>query len=150
MTWVVVADRSAARIFSAPTPTGALDELESLENPEGRMPARELTSDLPGRAFDSAGAGRHAMESEVGPREQAAVKFARQLAGRMESARSRGEVERLIVVAAPEFLGLLRDALGSATRQAIEAEFPLNLMKMTPAEIRGHLPEKLYSTLAAR
>lgn len=36
--------------------------------------------------------------------------------------------------AAPGSLGLLRDALGSATLRAIEAEFPLVLVKATPAE----------------
>lgn len=149
-TWVVVADSSAARIFSAATPTGALEELETFANPEGRMRAQELTSDLPGRAFDSVGAGRHAMESEVGPRAQAAIAFARQIAAHVEAARARGALERLIVAAAPEFLGLLREALGDASRRAVAAEFPLNLVKLSPAEIRSRLPEKLYSTLAPR
>jgi len=149
-TWVVVADRSAARIFKAATPTGGLDELESLVHPEGRMRAQDLTSDLPGRAFDSKGKGRHAMESEVGPRAHEAIAFARELAGRMAAARSRGEIERLVLVAAPEFLGLLREALGGGTRRLVEAEFALNLVKMTPAAIRSRLPDKLYSTLAPR
>jgi len=149
-TWVVVADSSAARIFTAATPTGGLDERESLAHPEGRMRAQELTSDLPGRAFDSKGKGRHAMESEVGPREHEAIAFAREIAGRIAAARSRGELDRVVLVAAPEFLGLLRDALDATTRRAVEAEFPLNLVKMTPAEIRSRLPGKLYSTLAPR
>ncbi|MCL4800836.1 MAG: host attachment protein [Burkholderiales bacterium] len=149
-TWVVVADSSSARIFAAPTPTGGLEELASFVHPEGRMRAQELTSDLPGRAFDSVGAGRHAMESEVGPRAQAVIAFARQLASHLGAARARGEIERLVVAAAPEFLGRLRDALDDATRRVVEAELPLNLAKMTPAEIRARLPEKLYSTLATR
>lgn len=147
-TWVVVSDSSAARIFAAPTPTGSLEELESLVLPEGRMRAGQLETDAPGRAFDSMGAGRHAMEKEVGPREHEVAAFARELARRLAAARSQGEIERLIVVAAPEFLGKLRDSLDAATRKLVEAEFSLNLVKQTAAEIRGHLPEKLYSTLA--
>ncbi|MCZ7563454.1 MAG: host attachment protein [Burkholderiales bacterium] len=149
-TWIVVADSSSARIFAAPTPTGGLEELESFAHPEGRMRAQELTSDLPGRAFDSVGAGRHAMESEVGPRAQATTVFARRLAAHVGSARARGEIERVLVAAPPEFLGRLRDALDDATRRAVEAEFPLNLVKLSAAQIRARLPEKLYSTLAPR
>jgi protein required for attachment to host cells len=149
-TWVVVADGGAARIFAAPTPTGALEELETFVHPEGRLPERELTSDLPGRSFASAGHGRRTMESEVGPRKQAAIDFARLLAARIEAARGRGEVERLILVAAPEFLGHLRDVMGEAARRLVEAEHTLNLVKLGAAEIRSRLPQRLYSTLAAR
>lgn len=146
-TWVVVADSSSARIFGAAKPTSDLEELESLVLPEGRMPARKLATDSPGRAFDSVGAGRHAMENEVGPREHEVNLFARHLADRMTAARARGEIERLVVVAPPEFLGKLRDALDATTRKVVAAEFALNLVKRSAAEIRGHLPKKLYSTL---
>jgi protein required for attachment to host cells len=147
-TWVVVAGSSAARIFAAPKPTGGLEEVESLVLPEGRMHPRQLASDLPGRAFDSVGGGRHALENEVDPREHAVNAFAHQLAERMAAARSQREVERLILVAAPEFLGKLRDSLDAPTRKLVESEFPLNLVKRSAAEIRRHLPRKLYSTLA--
>lgn len=149
-TWVLVADAGAARIFAAPTPTGALQEINGFANPEGRLPARELTSDLPGRAYDSAGTGRHAMENQVGPRKQAAIEFARLLAAHLAQARARGELQRLIVCAPPEFLGLLRQALDDGTRRLVADEHALDLVKMTPEEIRSRPPDKLYSTLAAR
>src|SRR3972149_6486974 len=91
-----------------------------------------------------------ASEGEVGPRAHEAIAFARELAGRMAAARSRGEIERLVLVAAPEFLGLLREALGGGTRRLVEAEFALNLVKMTPAAIRTRPPGKPYSSLAPR
>ena len=149
-TWVLVADSASARLFSAATPTGPLEELESLTHREGRMHPRELTSDLPGRAFDSAGQGRHAMESHAEPQKQEAIAFARRLAERLDKARSQGEIERLIVVAAPAFLGLLRDHLGMKIRRLVEAEFALNLVRLAPNEIRGHLPEKLFATIGPR
>lgn len=146
-TWILVSDSSKARLFSTDTPTGALTERESFEHPAGHVHARDLTSDLPGRSFDSAGQGRHIMESEVGPKAHEARLFAKQLAERLEAGRARGETNRLILVAPPDFLGLLRDALSAEARKMVELAIDKHLVKLTPAEIRARLPEKLFSTL---
>ena len=146
--WVVVADRGVARLLRAHSPTGALEEFEALEHPEARLRAQALTSDLPGRAFDSKGHGRHAMESEVDPRKQEAIEFARRVADRLEAARLHGEIEHLVLVAAPEFLGLLRDTLSAESRKLVASEHPLNLVAERPEQIRQRLPERLYSSLA--
>ncbi len=143
-TWVVVADSSAARIFGADEPTGPIVELEGITHPEGRMLARELTSDLPGRAFASAGHGRHTMESEVGPRQQAAVDFAHFLAKRLDKARVHRELERLILVSPPDFLGLMRKVLNTETRRLVLLELDHNFVRLPPKEIRERLPEQLY------
>jgi protein required for attachment to host cells len=144
-TWIVVADSSAARIFAAEQPTGPISELESMTHPEGRMLARELTSDLPGRAFDSAGQGRHIMESEVGPRQQAVIDFSQFLAKRLEKARVQRELERLVLVAPPDFLGLMRRALGTELQRLVVLELDRNLVKLPPKELRQRLPERLYA-----
>lgn len=143
-TWILVADSGAARIFGTDDPTGPLTELEAMTHPEGRMLARELTSDLPGRAFDSAGQGRHIMESEVGPRQQAAIEFANFLARRLDRARVQRECERLVLIAPPDFLGLLRKAIGAELRRLVMLELDRNLVKLPPKELRERLPERLY------
>ncbi len=141
--WIVVADSSAARIFAADEPVGPIKEIESITHPEGRMLARELTSDLPGRAFDSAGHGRHTMESEVGPRQQAAIEFASFLAKRLEKARVQRDFEHMILVSPPDFLGLMRKALGADLQRLVVLELDRNLVKLSPKELRERLPEKL-------
>jgi protein required for attachment to host cells len=147
--WIVVAESSRARIFTADQPTGPLAEIETLANPEARLPERELSSDLPGVTFDSGGRGRHVKEQQVGPKAQAVVRFAELVAARIERGRTGGEFKRAMLVAAPEFLGLLRDKLPAPARGVIEAEIAKNLAQLPAAEIRGHLPERLYSTVAA-
>jgi protein required for attachment to host cells len=149
-TWIVVADSSAARFFGADEPTGPITELEAMAHPEGRMPARELTSDLPGRAFDSAGQGRHAMESEVGPREQSAIDFAHLIARRIEKARVGGEADRVALVAPPDFLGLLRKALTAPAKRMVVYESDHNYVRLSPREIRERLPERLYEAPVGR
>ncbi len=145
--WIVVAESSRARIFTADGPTGKLTELETLAHPESRLHDRELSSDLPGVTFDSGGQGRHVKEQQVGPKAQAVVRFAEQVAARIDAGRTGGEFKRLVLVAAPEFLGLLRDKLPAPARDVIETEIAKNLAQLSADEIRGHLPERLYSTL---
>jgi protein required for attachment to host cells len=84
------------------------------------------------------------MSREGDSKKQEAIAFAKQVAERLESARRQAEVQRLILVAAPEFLGLLRQNLTSDLRRFIEEEFSLDLVQMTPQEIRAHLPETLF------
>ena len=103
-TWVLVADSSAARIFNAGSPTGSLDEIASYAHAEGRMHERDMRTDEPGMTKDSAGYAKHGMEPKVKPKEQEAITFARFLADRLESARSKNEIGRIILVAPPEFL----------------------------------------------
>jgi protein required for attachment to host cells len=143
-TWILVADSGAARIFGTDEPTGPITELEAMTHPEGRMAARELTSDLPGRAFDSAGQGRHIMEKEVGPRQQAVIDFSHLLARRLEKARVQRELERLVLIAPPDFLGLMRKAIGGELQKLVVLELDHNLVKLPPKELRARLPERLY------
>jgi len=149
-TWVVAADSGSARIFDAVSPVGPLEEREDFANPEGRVREQDLASDKPGRSFDSMGHHRHAMGQVESPRERSAASFARLLAGRIAEARARGELDRVVLVAAPEFLGLLRESLDAETRKRVESEYSFNLVAMKPDEIRAHLPERLFSSLASQ
>ena len=144
-TWILVADSARARILLAESAKGALRELEDLAHPEGRMHESELTTDLPGRSFDSAGQGRHAMEQPVSPSEQEQIRFAKQLADRLEQARENGEYRQLILVAPPAFLGYLRKQLTPDVEKRVSFELDKDLARMSAGEIRDHLPEYLPS-----
>ena len=143
-TWVVVADSTRARIFDAETSSAALTELEGLAHPEGRMHDRDITSDLPGRSFDSSKAGgRHAMEPPTDPKQELAIEFARSIARHLDAGRVNRDYEQLVIVAAPTFLGLLREQLNAGCRKLVAFELNKNLVQQTPDEIRAHLPKLL-------
>ena len=149
-TWVVVADSSAARIFVAGSPTGALQEIASYAHAEGRAHERDLRTDEPGLTKDRMGHAKHAAEPKVRPKDHEQIAFAKFLADHVEHARSKGQINRLILVAPPEFLGHLRSELDQDAKKIVEGEYSLNVVRMRAEEIRGHLPERLYSALAAR
>jgi protein required for attachment to host cells len=140
--WVVVADQSKARIFTVADPRGALLGVGELEHPEARGREQTLTSDRPGRSFDSKGQGRHAMGSAVEPGKQETIRFARQVADHLQAAHDEGRCDRLLLVAGPPLLGLLRESLRTTSGMEI-AEIEKNLGQYDALEIRKHLPGRL-------
>ncbi len=114
-TWVIVADESAATVYSRTSRRGPLTELFSLTNEVGRKKTGDLISDRGGRSFDSFGQGRHTMAKEkTSPKKRAAIAFAKKLANRASKAIHDGTCDEIALISAPRFLGVLRDALTRA------------------------------------
>lgn len=139
--WIAVANQELARIYSSTKMGGALSEVASLEHPEARQQARDLKSDRPGRAFDSAGQGRHGMDPPTDPTEQEAIRFAREIAEKIEEGRLQDRFSRLVLVAGPHFLGLLRRELSEPCRKLVVAEVAKNLSQFDADQVRAHLPD---------
>jgi protein required for attachment to host cells len=114
--WVVVADEAKAIVYARDSMRGPLRELFSLDNEAARKKTDELISDSGGRSFDSHGQGRHTMAKEkADPKTQSAIVFAKQIAGRIEKVMHDGSCRGFALVAAPRFLGRLREAISVAT-----------------------------------
>ena len=83
------------------------------------------------------------MEPRTDPARVEAEALARRLAERLDTARTRHGVERFVVVAPPRFLGMLRSALGDATRKQVVTEIGKDLVTADrdrlAAEIRAAL-----------
>ena len=141
--WVLVADAARARIFSVDSPQANLNPVEQLVSPEARLHDRDINADRPGRAFDSFGEGRHAMGTNTDPKEQDAIRFAREVADHLEQGRVGNRFDRLILVAEPHFLGLLRKSIKPPLGQLITLEINKDLSRAKEQEIREHLPERL-------
>ncbi len=142
-TWILTANGGKARIFSAESPTSPLAEIATITHPESRLRARELASDRPGRAFDTAGVGRHAMSSQVDAKEQEQIRFAREIVDRLEQGRVERDFEHLVVVAAPGFLGHLRATMAEPLHALVAKELAKDYTELTASELRAHLPQTI-------
>ena len=142
-TWILVAESSRARIFTADTPSAALREIETLAHPEGRQHEQQMTSDLPGKDPGVNGAGGHAYTTKVEPKQHEEISFARRIAQHLDDARKKNDYQQLLIVSAPSFLGVLRHELNSATAKLVCFELNKNLVTQSPEDIRRHLPEFL-------
>lgn len=143
ISWVLAADSSYAKILQSDSRTAPLKLLEELEHPEARMKNSGLYSDSAGRSFDSGGQGRHAMEPATDAKSSEAQRFARELCDKLRQAVMQNQFEKLYILAAPAFLGILRDYLDENVKSRIAGETSKDVAKQTPEAIRDKLPDFL-------
>lgn len=141
--WVLVANSSRAIIYQAKTPAAPLEELHTFTHEASRMHVRDLTSDLPGRAFDSGGEGRHIMEPPVDPKQEEAIRFAKEISDFLGKSLHTQHFSTLFVAAAPAFLGLLRDHFPAPLQKSIGQQLNKDLTDTAPADIRAKFPQFL-------
>ena len=115
--WVVAANESTAIFYRRELKREPLQQFLSVENEASRKKKEEMLSDRGGRSFDSFGAGRHTMAMEkTDPKKQAATVFARQIAQRIGRATHAGHCRAYTLIAAPRFLGMLREAVSRSCK----------------------------------
>jgi protein required for attachment to host cells len=146
---IVVADESKARFYDTSRSDGALREAGSLENPGARLHDRDLASDRPGRSFSSARAGsgavtHHAFGGTDGPRKHEAGLFAKRIVHELERELRDERFERVVLIAGPAFLGLLRDALPEGLRSRVVAEVVKDLAHQDVDAVQAHVPREAF------
>lgn len=138
-TWIVVAESARARIFTMSGTRGKLREVADLSHPESRLHDTELSSDVPGRSFDSHGQGRHGMEQATDPQEREAQVFAAQIAEHVHRGQREEGFDSLVLVAPPKFLGRLRAELSKSAQDALVAELAKNLVETDGKTLERHI-----------
>ena len=141
-TWIVVADACRARFFSADKPAGPLSEIETLSNPKARLHEGDLVSDRGGR--DSNGGGSsHGFGAANSAKDETANRFAVEVCKRLEKGRTGHSFNKLYVLGAPTFLGLMRKHQSNALREMIRDEIAKDITTQPPERIRAQLPDYL-------
>jgi protein required for attachment to host cells len=125
-TWIVVADSSHARIFQLRDGQLPAEEILDQANPLGRADNKQVASDSHGQFAGPDGHGHTAPRVEE-PVQHEVRQFARQLARQLDTAAAQQRFQHLALVAAPRFLGLLRDSLDKQTRKLVTAEVDKNV-----------------------
>ena len=138
-TLVVVADSGKARIYGLEMKGKPMHELADLLHVEARIHENKLVSDRPGRTFDSRGSARHAKEASSSLKVQEAIKFAQQISAYIDAERIKHNFNDLVLVAPPEFLGILRKTLGREAGKLVSREIDKNLVLRQESAVRGYL-----------
>ena len=138
-TWVLVAESSRAKFYQTKNRRTPITEIEALAHPESRLHEGDLVADSAGRDGGTVGQGRHNMNEKTSAKEQEANGFAKVLASRLDSARNNGKFNKLVLIAPPAFLGLLRDSLSKEVMAMVSRQVDKNLVQKPAETIREYL-----------
>jgi len=131
-TRLVLADQTEAHFFDVEPIGGALRRV-------GQM------SDTRAHAHQAA---HHSSRSENTPQQNEAKSFAHQVVLTLESGRNAHEFDKLVVIAGPHVIGLLREAMPKPLAALIVAEIVKDLLHESEDAIRSYLPVTVTSARA--
>jgi protein required for attachment to host cells len=139
-TWILVADSARARVFEMQDGSEALREIEDFIHNEARARISELRTDMAGRYFGKGERQQgHMAEPHVDPVAHENDMFAKHIADTLEHARSANRFNELYVIAAPKFLGLLRQNIGKSVAALIRDELNKDISEMRTEEISHYV-----------
>ena len=145
MTWILIANRTNARLF-----TTLIDDegrvstelVREFDHPKGSLKDQDISTDRPGVALDH-GYGKHAMAKGQSPAEHEDQRFAKELAETLAQGRTDNAFRRLVLIAEPGFLGLLKGALDDQTAKLLTDTVPKNLTDMPDREVSEFILERI-------
>jgi protein required for attachment to host cells len=150
---VVVADERKANFFDAPK-FGALLACGSVENPSGGSKDIELETDRAGRRYGGTsgvrhgsgpqGGHHHGVDGERSTERHELTLFAKEVAQRIDQDRVKHEFDRLVIIAGPKMLGLLRQELPATCRGVIVGEIPKDLAQHDLDAVLNVLPKDAF------
>lgn len=135
-TWIVVADGAHARVFEEKHPLAPLAELseEEMAQRGSDRPAAHQGATV----HDRVGSGRHSGHDDS-PKEEAEHRFLKRLAASLDHAAQAKSFDKLVLVAPPKALGLLRGELSPAVTKLVEASDPHDRVSESAADLHKHL-----------
>ncbi|MET0657505.1 MAG: host attachment protein [Steroidobacteraceae bacterium] len=152
-TRIVVADRSEARFYEVTHGDSQLELVGELTDPQARLRDRDYKSDRPGRVYDRAASGtrrgataHHDTSGEKKPHKHEAEVFAKRIADALLEGQHDRQFDRLVLMAAPAFLGQLRSVLPQALGAAVILEVNKDLVHEDERAIGAHLPQDVLTS----
>lgn len=137
-TWIVVASRDEVRIFERKGKKD-LTLVTAIGNPEGKLHPRDLVSDKAGTSSDNRMRRRLAYSTEQSPKERSLINFYREIGDQIDLALNKQKFDRLILIAEPRLLGILRSVLPSSVHHVIIQEIHKDLAFATEEQIMERL-----------
>lgn len=141
VTWILLANARAGRVLEHTGPGKGLTPLGG----------QEWTADKPRAHRDKAGVGHSIAGPGVAAVEQPNLQklndaqFAKQLIEHLSKAFRVKKFDRLILIAGPHMLGLLRQELGAPLCAVLVGEIPKDLSLRPLSEVERHLGELIVT-----
>ena len=137
---IAIVDGEHAR-FVQPDADNMLRTVGSFDSASAHLRSRDIGSDRPGRAFESAASARHAISARHDLHAMEKDKFVRLVGEQLSAASAGDEFDELLLVAPPRALRQLREALDAATRAKLVGTLEKDLVKTPDHELHPHVRE---------
>jgi protein required for attachment to host cells len=139
--WIAIADAASAKIFKTTVEFSKLEPVHEFEHAAAHKKESELVTYQQGSARTPA--GKHGgFTPHTFVKDTEAEKFARQLGSYLNQSHQKGDFGKLVIVAPPSFLGLLRSALDPSIQ--IYGTAPKNVTSYSRAELSVWLKQEVF------
>lgn len=141
ITWILLAGGAHAQVVQNEGPGKGVSAVKGATWEQHLDKSQEIMADRPGRSFDRMGDQRHSMEPTSDPKRLQENAFLGEVCGYLDEAGREGRFDRLVLVAEPRALGLLRKQLGSGLKNKLYAEVDKDLSKAPLKELPDRLKD---------
>jgi protein required for attachment to host cells len=144
--WIVSANASRARFFSQEHNADRLEEVNDMVNDSVRLQTekhRDQDESLrsASKSQHSVGAPRpqSGYQPNQTPEEHQTELFAKDVAGFLQQGKQEGRFEQIVLVASPEFLGVLRKQLDPNVASAVSLEINKDYTQFSADQLREQI-----------
>lgn len=145
---IVVTDEREASFFDTSKLIGPLTARGSLQNGAAGLKDTDLETDRAGRRHNgSTGVNHghsHGVDGERSTHQHDVELFAKAVAQRIEADRMKNNFDKLLLIAPPKMLGLLRQSLSSPTRALVAGEVSKDLKRHGEEAILREIPDDTF------
>jgi protein required for attachment to host cells len=145
-TWIVSADAGRARIFAESSPQAPLEEVEDLVSATARLRVSDINTDrlgptAAGQSIHNTGGATPNKQYQPAqtPDERDAEFFAKDINGVLLKGLQEHRFEKLVVVAEPKFLGVLRGQLDAQLKPLVGFELNKDYSQLNGHQLREQL-----------
>lgn len=139
--WILLADRAHAKIYTRHYVNGAMQQYIALEHPAARKFQHDQGSDKPGRGHQSSSGAKHSYEDHADFPEQESQAFLQGIADEINEAAAQDEMDRLILVALPKTMAVIKNALSPQAQKKLGGEYAKNLIHLSDSDFQEQLAD---------
>ena len=141
--WILVANSSEAKIFSAEKITQEWKLLKEFSHPESREKDTEIVADKFGSYPNIGTSGSSSYTEATDPQETEIENFARQLAHELNHGRTQNLFHKLVLVAPPRFHGMLNKHCDPHVLNLVINRLEKNYTQLKEHELIPRIQEQL-------
>lgn len=148
LTWIVIANSNRGLIYAADAknPSNFFSIVRALKHPASKQRNQDLVSDKSGHYQAAFSVRRGSYSSPTEPHEYEIEQFAREIAKTLEDGRVLNQYQKLILIMAPHFYGILIKHLNDPVKVLIQQVIQKNLIEADINELQNVVHSSLHGT----